>query len=334
MPNSKLIHVDRPLTDLVVAYDPLSDGFMHNVLFPRKSVAHRSDQIRTIDQASLLRVYDAASGSDSSAHEVDFKFGATLNYSCSALAFDAVLDRLDAKDADSEIQYEQRKTMQATTSMMQKLEHLAIKQTARSTSVLTVNTTVAAADRWDNFPSGTSDPITDLLALRSQLAIVTGKDPNHLSMSEFSWFALAQNPRTISHLSNDSIKVLTPAILEQMLRMPAGSIKISKKIYTSVAEGNTAAQPYKLFYGSDVIMAVVEDGGLNDFSLGHQFAFSGMGSDPVSVLRFEDPKRGAQGSNIVRVCSVVDFKVTNAKSAFLLKGVIDTAGADYNGYVD
>ncbi len=84
-----------------------------------------------------------------------------------------------------------------------------------------------------------------------------------------------------------------------------------------------------------MVIAHVEDGGRNDYSLGHEFAFSGYGSQPVVVVKYRDEKRGGLlGANVIRVGSIVDFKVTQPDAAFLYKTVLDTSAAQYGSFCD
>ena len=73
------------------------------------------------------------------------------------------------------------------------------------------------------------------------------------------------------------------------------------------------------FIGPDVIVAFVEDGGLNDFALGHEFAFNGLvGSDPFVVRKYRVEQEGIQGTDYVQVASSIDYKVMNAANAGFL----------------
>ncbi len=93
-----------------------------------------------------------------------------------------------------------------------------------------------------------------------------------------------------------------------------------------------AAPQYKHFIGSDVVIAHVEDASQRSYSLGHEFAYSGYGSSPVVVVKYRDEKRGGLlGADVLRVGSIVDFKVTQPDAAFLYKTVLDITSANY-GY--
>jgi len=331
--NQGLLHISRPLTDLVVSYDPGQDGFVRSKFFPRKAVPHMTDKIRQISKADLLRTYDLKVGSDSKVHEVQFRLDADLTFSAQAYAAQAVISTLEAGNADAEVAYEQRQTMAANLALTNSLEYVSINGTLRSTAVMTVNTTLGSSARWDNYTSTSSDPIGDLITGCQSVRGYTGKDPNSICFSEWTWNAMAQHPAVLARMpvhTNPTGAILTPKILEEILRVAPGTVTVTARSYNSAIQGETAV--YKSFLGSDVVVARVEDPSLSDFGLGHEFAYSGFGSDPVSVIKYPDMSRGALGGDVVRVVSIVDFKVTNPTAGYLIKTTLNTS--NYGGFVD
>lgn len=332
------LHVDRPLTDLVVAYDPSQDGMIRGHFFPRKPVSKLSDQIRQVSKPDMLRVYDLEAGSESRVKEVQFRMDTSLSYRAVPRAALVNLSGLDMLNADEEIQFEQRQVMQAMASLSIDLEYQAVNNTLRSASILTQNSTLLAAERWDNFTSASSDPIADLLAACTSVQAQTGKPANRLAMSIYSWRKLQQHPNVLARLVLNAggapAAILTKKVLAEILDLEGGeaSIAITAANYNSAQHGQTAA--YKMFLGSDVIVARVETPSLSDFGLGHEFAFSGFGGDAFSVIKYQDPARGALGSDVAKVVGMVDYKVLNPLAGYLLKGVLDTAASEYAGFVD
>lgn len=334
--NQSQLHVSRPLTDLVVSYDPNQDGFIRSKFFPRKPVGNLANQIRQISKGDLLRLYDGKVGADGRVHEVQFRLDTTLTYSCIPYAFQAVLDNLEAQNADGELQYEQRQAMAANAALQNSLEYVAVKQILRDTAVMTNNTTLSGGTLWDNYSSATSQPLDDMIAACQLVRMRTGKNVNNISMSEITWNVLAQHPNVLSrmpvHTTGPTGAILTVKILEDVLRVDPGSINVTTATYNSAKQGETAA--YKSYIGSDVLVARTENPSLSDFGLGHEFAFSGFGSDPVAVFKYPDNLRGALGADIIKVVSMVDFKVLNADAGYLIKTTLDTTKTAYGSFVD
>lgn len=329
------LHVAQALTDLAVAFKPSDQGFLRDKFFPRRSVAHLTDKIRQISKSNALMLHDLKVGQDGRVPEVQYRLDSDLTYTCQPYATEAVIDDLDAGNADAALVHEQRQFDNAMVTLANFLEYQAVKLTLRSTSYLTNYEAVAAADRWDNYGSATSDPIGDLL---SACTVVRhrcgGKNVNRIGMSEWTWNKIQAHPNTLQRvqLNAGPGAILTPEILENILRVEKGTILVSANTYNSAVQSATAS--YKSFIGSDVVVAHVEDGGLYDYSLGHELAYSGYNSEPVVVVRYRDEKRGLLGSNVIRVGSIVDFKVTQADAGYLFTGVLDTSATEYGGFVD
>lgn len=324
------LHAAQPLVDLCVAYDPASEDYIRNVFFPRKPVSHLTDKIRAISKGDILRLYDMDASGDSPIPEVQYRTATDITYNCNILAAKAPISPIDAKNADSALQHEMRQTKQALISVGQRMEYLAVNQTLRSTSILTQNETLAAAERWDNFSSASSDPIEDLQAAVDFVRTRAGKGRVVLAMHRFSWRTLKQHPNVLQRVTfntGGTGAIMTTSVLADMLEIPASDIVITGAQFTSSAQGQT--DTFNAFMGPDVVVARVDDGGLDDQALGHEFVFDGLaGEDPFLVRKWRDENRGALGTDFVGVACACDYKVTNADAAFLLKAVIDVSDAD------
>ncbi len=331
------LHVAQALTDLAVAYKPSADGFLRDRFFPRKDVAHMTDKLRQISKSNMMLLHDLKVGNDGRIPEVQYRVDSDITYNCQAYGAEVVVGDLDAGNADASLEHETRQADHAMGVITTALEYEAVKNTLRSTSVLTNYQTQTAAQRWDNYSSASSDPVADLLSACTLVkARCGGKPVNQLALSEWTWNAIMAHPNVLERVkfqTGSAGSILTPGILASILRIQESAITITANTYNSGAQGATAA--YKSFLGSDVVIAHVEDGGRNDYSLGHEFAFSGYGSQPVVVVKYRDEKRGGLlGANVIRVGSIVDFKVTQSDAAFLYKTVLDTSAAQYGSFVD
>jgi len=333
-----LIHVPQPLLDLAQAYTPDEDDYVRGLLLPRKPVKHRSDLIRVVSKESVLRLYDLDMASPTAiAPEVQFGVGDNLQYACKPYFARSPISSIDADDADAALQFELRQTRQALTSMGLRQEYEAVKNVLRSTSVMTQNVTLSAGSRWDDFSTSSSDPMSDLQGaietIRIQIGRAGKKARIKVVMHSFAWMTLRQHPNVIDRVrfqTGSTGAVLTRAILAGILDINEEDIHITAAQYTSNQQGETAA--YKAFMGSDVLVAYVDDGGLNDFSLGHTFEFNGFaGTDPMFVRKYRVEQEGLAGMDWVQVATLADYKVTNPTAGFLLKTVINASNTSRYG---
>lgn len=325
------LHVQQPLTDLVVAFQPDLNGFVRTKMFQRKVVPHLSDKIRRIVKDDLLRLYDAKAGSAGQATRVQYRIDSSLTFNATLYMLEAVVDDLDAMNADAALMHAQRQTMIANSALDLALERVAIDK-LRDTTQLTNNVTQSGAAQWDNYTSPVSDPIIDLQNWITDVEAKSGgKKVNRVLMSRWVWNKLKNHPNVIDRFkANDTTTgaILTHSWLASLLDVDPSAIIVTSATYSDTTQPNAAVQ--RSFIGPDVVVAHVEDGGLNDYSLGHEFAFNGFTSDPKVVLTYRDNTRGL-GQDIIKVASVVDFSITQPQAGFLAKGVVNKTSAEYGG---
>lgn len=328
------LHVNRPLTDLVIAYTPSKEGWLRDRFFPRKVVDKQANQIRQISRDQLLRLYPMITGATGKVNEVQFGTDATLTYAATTFALQVVLDNWERQNADSELQYDVRQMDAPLQALNLGLEKFAILDTLRSTAVLTNNQTNTTAQLWSNYNTTSSDPIDDLMIACQRVMTETGNKVNVIAMDIMVWKKLAQHPNVLSRSpvhTATSGAIMTPELLEQILSPWAekGSVTVTAKRYNPANEG--AAGSLKSFIGADVVVAYTAPPSLSSYGLGFEFAFNGMGgTEPFLVLTYQDLSRGALGSDVARLVGAVDYKVTNPKAGYLIKGVVDTTLSEFS----
>lgn len=334
--NPSVLHVPQPLLDLCSAYKPDEDDYIRNRFFPRRPVAHKSDLIRAISKEATLRLYDQDwTTPNALAPSVSYEIGANLQYTCSPVSYRAPINADETANADAALQHELRQTRQALTSMGVRMEFLAVNSKLRSTAVMTNYVTNTAGSFWDDTGSTTSDPLGQLQDLISGVRIWAGRSNRKktqgsvkIAMHELVFLALKQHPNVIDRVrfqTGSTGAILTEQILASILGLSsADDLIITSAHYATNQQGETAA--YKSFIGSDVIGAYTDDGGLDDWSLGHEFAFNGMGGDdPFFVRKYRVEQEGIAGMDYVQVATQVDYKVIQPKSGFLIKNAVNPA---------
>ena len=197
------------------------------------------------------------------------------------------------------------------------------------------------AERIDNYASSKSNPIAALIAAKLQIKNDTGKVMNFVAIDDLLWewgfklnpYCLARCPVQVAPQIMGAGATLTPALLEQILEIPPGSIHIYKQRYNPSRKGEPKARR-KSHLGSDIICAYVEDPNLNTVGFGHEFSFTGLGeipSDyPFAVLTYEDPRSGLYGSQRARVVSIMGWVVTRQQSVLRITNTVDISdGSKY-----
>lgn len=344
--NDSQLHLNVPLTDLAVAFRPDEDGLLWNKLLPPKVVPNTSNIIRQIDRANLMSIQEMKSGAQGWAGEVQFKIGADQTYSCIDYACEVVKDRRERANADAILEYDAEQLYTGMIKINNLLEYVAVKGTMRVSANYDSNqvVTLAAADRWDNYQSPQSDPISDILAGVNQVRIQTGgakRGKIQVVMHSLVWtFGIQLNPNLLArspvHPTGGGIMTL-PMFEEIIFGKPGSPGHVNGEILITDSFYNTAADPQtadmRSFIGPDVLIIYSEPANVRNFGFGQSFMFAGVdtgiefmkqsGGIPLVVYSYPDPKRGIYGSDVDRIVGSVDFKILNNLGGYLLKDVVD-----------
>ena len=295
-----------------------------------------SDKIRRIAKADMLRLYDAKVGSEGHVGRVQYRIDSSITINAELYMLEAVVDDLDQMNADAALMHAQRQALVANYALDLALERVAIDK-LRDTTVLTNNDTLTANSgrRWDNYSSVTSDPVIDMLTWITDVeAKCGGKKVNRVLMSRWVWNKIKNHPNVLSRLLNQESTVggiLTVEMFEKLCELPPGSVIVTSATFSDTVQPNLATQ--RSFIADDVVIAHVEDGGLEDYSLGHEFAFNGYTSDPKVVLTYRDNVKGL-GQDVIKVASIVDFKITQPDAGFLAKNVVTKTATEFGSYLN
>jgi hypothetical protein len=268
---------------------------------------------------------------------VQYRLAADLTYSCNILAAKARISQIDVKNADAALMHEMRQTKQALASIGVRMEHLAVKGTLRSTAVMTNNDSRAAGARWDDFASSNSKPIEDIKAMVAQVRRKTGKGRKGrivVALDQLIWdLTISVHPNILGRITfnpSGTGAVLTPKIFADMVGIAENDLILTNAQFTDNKQGETDV--FHSFMGDDCVVAMVDDGGLDDQALGHEFVFDGLaGEDPFLVRKWREEGKGALGLDYVGVACAADYKVTNADAGFLLQTVVDKTQTQFNG---
>lgn len=329
------LHINQALTDLAIAFRQDEAGYCWNKILPQKVVAHRSDYIRTIDKGQLLRLWDLRVGVGGRVKEVQPQFNTPLQYNAVDYAVEAVMRATEASNADAILEYEQELIYNAMIAFNQNLEYLTIKNTVRSTAVMTNNTTLTGGDRWDQYNSPSSDPIMDIKQAALRIKSRTGFSPNVLMMHDMVWDVIQRHPRSLErapvHPSGSGI--FTKEAFEKVCDLPPGSLITTSQTYNTALQNQTAS--FTSFIGPDVVMAYVAPSSTRNYGLGQSFMWAGSNlgdmqklagagiQGPFVVYQFPDNNKDPRGANVIRIVGGIDQKVLNTDAEELFVSVVD-----------
>ena len=271
------VHVNVPLSNLAVKYQPSMDGFIADQVCPRIPVVHESDLYYTWQQSDFFAVDVSDLVADrSAAREVDF-VPTTASYQAvkRELAF-TISDR-ERNNADNQLQLERTK-QQGTLARLALLRERRVAALFKISSTTTtvaggevitggIDTTMTAASnpKWDVSTTLYSDFAKQLTTGIQKMRQAIGVRPNTLivpaAVAEGAqWsgiFSSAGGPISQYTGSPEGNPYFAeyPLLPSRILGM---RVLVPGNIMNTAKEGQTAS--YSDIWGKDVVMAYVTPG--------------------------------------------------------------------------
>jgi hypothetical protein len=334
------VHVKRRLTDLSIHY-PWEFKSVGEAFFPNRPTEFLTDQFAVFNKANLLAIEELTPlGDDDLPPDVEIKMDADKSFSCKVFGVQSPGKWVTSKNADPSLDFETERTVQLTSALRLRLEYLRVVQKLRNTAVMTSTSTLTAAQRFDNYTSASSKPISTMQLIVDTIGYANqGRKPNLIAMTSFSLRAIAKSEeykdltkyQSIQDAGGDELAGIR-AMVEQLIGVKRGSILISDATYNAAAASQTAI--YTTFMGPDIVFGFVEPLGLRRYTLSAGFQWSAYSNDPQAIIAVPQYNRGTVPTEDLRAFCVIDPMIVVPELGYLLKGVINAADTtSYGQYV-
>jgi hypothetical protein len=322
------LHVDKLLDNMLKSRGVPRD-FIYNKAFYGVSVSKMTDLIAKINPENDLRLYEARpQGIDGLMERVSFNVAAPLSYELQVFGLESLISNISATASDPIFDFVERQGRYPIDRLRFRLEYAATVQTLRNASVMTQNTTLAAAQKWSNRGSPDSNPIDDLLTWVRYVREQSMREISMIVMAAPVWQEIVQHPTTQNRADVTTWRNLTPETLEKLLDVPAGTVYVDKTgLYQ--APGTTANTGKRYFMGPDVVILASGPASRADYSFGHMYYLGGAAEDPIVTMRYPE-YRVARGGEVVQTSALVHFLVEAAEAAFVAFSVVDPTLARFN----
>ena len=312
MPNPVVsdVHVNRPLTNISVAYAQSAEQFVAGRVFPEISSSARSDEFFVYNKEDWFRIeaQKRAAGTESA--------GGGYALSRDSFYIDRIALHDDVDDptianADDPLSPLEDSTLYLTENVMMARER-DFATNYFTTSVWGTDLTgVAAAPaggqflQWDQ---AGSTPIDDVDAAKLAVTQVTGRKPNTI-LTTLAVETVLKNHSTIL----DRIKYTQRATVSRDLLaslFDVDNFYVAEAVTNSANEGATESTDFIL--GKNLLLAyVAPNPGRRIPSAGYTFVWTGMGQGP-NGMRTKRFRMESHESDRVEVESWYDQKVVGA----------------------
>lgn len=277
-------HVDRPLTNISVAYIQSQNNFIASKVFPVIPVDKKSDTYFTYTKNDWFR--DEAQRRAPATESAGSGYGlSTASYNCDVWAFHKDVDDQTRANSDSPLNPDRDATQFVTSRMLLRQE----KQWAADyfvTGVWGTSTTPSAL--WSAY--STSDPIEDIEAGKQTILTDTGFMPNTLVLGYPVFRQLKNHPDIVDRIKYTSSENITTAMLARLFEVD--NVHVAMATNATNNEGETAA--YSLVQGKHALLAYVNPSpGLLAPSAGYTFNWTGISGGlgtNIGVSRFRMPE--------------------------------------------
>lgn len=334
-------HVKRRKTDVSQLFpwdfDPIGKKF-----FPERGTDFLTDQFAQHSKANVLALRNAKPvGDDDLPTEVNVVYDADQSFTIPVYSLSSPGKWQTQKNADAGLSYDQARIFTLTAAMRILLEYIRVVKRLRDTSIMTTNKTLVAAERFDNYNSGSSLPIDILQNYSDGIADNNqGRRPNVGACAIQTLRAIAKSEQFKDNgvkynIIPDNLDIENDAdgiarIVERMIGMKRGSLFAYDATYNA---GTLANPSYKKFIGSDFVMGYVEEMGMMSFTMGVGWKWNVM-PDETAIVSVPQFTRGAAVVDEYRVIAPTEPQVVQPSLGALIKGCVDTTNAAYGGKLD
>jgi hypothetical protein len=283
------VHVNRPLTNISIAYLQGQTRFVSAEVFPVVPVQKQSDRYFVYDKGDLMRdeAKPRAPGTESAG--MDYDIDNTPTYSCTKYALHKDVDDDTAANADAPLRPEQDAAEILTDKLLIKRDATFVANYF-VTGVWDTDwdgvTGVPGANEFLQWQETGSDPIADIDNAKEAVSALTGFDPNVIVMGKAVFNAVKNHTAVIDRIKYTQRGIVTEEILAALFGV--------QKVVVPGAVSNTAAKGatdvIARLFGKHVLVAYrPERPAIMKPSAGYCFSWAGLygaGNEGLRTKRF------------------------------------------------
>ncbi len=326
-PTAGDVHVDKPLTNISIAFVQNASNFIATDIFPNIPVSSKSDVFFTYDRGEFNRneMTERAPSTETAGGGYDI---GNDNYSARVYGFHKDIDDQIRANSDSPINLEREATIYVTGKALIKREKLWVTNFF-GTSIWTTDITGVAATptsgqvlQWND---AASTPIEDVEVGKTTLLQSTGFEANVLVLGYEVWTQLRNHPDIIDRIkysggvSPDRPAVVNVAAVSQLFGVD--KIVIMKSIENTAKEGLTASHVF--IGGKKALLAHAATApGIYIPSAGYTFSWTGYlnaGNQGNRIKKFRMEKLA---SDRVEIEMAFDQKKVSADLGYFFDSIV------------
>jgi hypothetical protein len=239
-PTRSSVHVNRPLTNISIAYIQNSNDFIADKVFPIVPVAKQSDRYFTYTKDYWFRTgaEKRAPGAESAGS--GFEVDNTPSYFADVFAFHKDVDDQTRTNADDPLNMDRDATLFVTQNLLLKREKEFMRRY--------LSPGIWQGHTGGDFTPGVlwsasnSNPMQDVDNLKAEIKSKTGFMPNTLTISNDVFFALRNNSLVMDRIKYTQRGIVTEDILAALFGVD--KLIIASAVINSAQEGAASSMDF------------------------------------------------------------------------------------------
>lgn len=213
MPDIGSVHIDRALTSLSQAVQ--NEGFVCDLIFPPLPVMKDSDKFFKYDKSNL-RVDTTDWAPKTQVKETNWDV-TTDNYSVERHGLGELMEDDEVDNADEPLSIASDTTETITEKLLIRREKkLATLLTTTGTFDSDARPALAAAQRWDNYASSSSDPNIDIQTGRKTIFQKLFRKANTLILPYIVYETVREHPKVMERVKYVSEAIVDTGVLARL----------------------------------------------------------------------------------------------------------------------
>lgn len=325
-PGRATVHVNRPLTNISIAFLQNAANFVADRVFPTITVSKRSDRYFVYERGDFNRdeMEERAPATESAGG--DYNIDNTPTYFARYYSFHRDIDDQTRENYDEPLDADREATEYVSHKALIRKERLFVTKYFVAGVWTTDITGVAGApaagqaQQWDQ---DASTPIEDVATGKDVVLESTGFEPNVCVLGQQVWTALKNHPDIVGRIDRGQTPGGPAMTLRENLAalFEVDEVLIMKSIVNTAAEGQTAVHSF--IGGKNALLAYrTPSPGIMVPSAGYTFQWGGLsGSGPggTRIKRFRIEKIE---SDRVEIGTAFDQKLVAADLGYFFLGIV------------
>lgn len=315
-PTRSDVHVNRPLTNISIAYIQRATDFIADKVFPIVPVMKQSDRYFVYDKGYWFRTGAEKRAPGSQSAGGGYHIDNTPTYFADVWAFHRDVDDQTRSNADQPIDMDRDATLFVTQNLLVRRElQFVAKYLKASTWTGDPAGDFTPSAKWNAL----GDPMADVDAEKSIIKSQTGYLPNTLVVTADVFFALRNNAKVLDRIKYTQRGLVTEDLLAALFGVD--KFLVASAVINTAAEGATNALQYMasnmaLLVYSNPAPSILQPSGGYIFSWQGLFGAGAQGNR-IMTFRMEHLK-----SDRIEGEMAFDMKMVGSDLGVLFTGVL------------